>query len=76
VLRQAREPFFTTKTQGTGLGLSVSAQLIEGMGGRLEIESQLDFGTTVTILLPRSDGRALNSPSATGTAVPVAPLPT
>jgi signal transduction histidine kinase len=76
VLRQAREPFFTTKTQGTGLGLSVSAQLIEGMGGRLEIESQLDFGTTVTILLPRSDGRALNSPSATGTAVPGAPLPT
>jgi hypothetical protein len=46
------------------------------MGGRLEIESQLDFGTTVTILLPRSDGRALNSPSATGTAVPGAPLPT
>jgi len=52
VLRQISEPFFTTKTQGTGLGVPVSIQLLEGMGGRFEVESKLDFGTMVTLHLP------------------------
>lgn len=54
VLGQIKEPFFTTKTRGTGLGIPVSIQLIEGMGGRFEIESELDFGTTVTLYIPRA----------------------
>ena len=49
----------TQPIQGTGLGLSISKRLIELHGGKLEIESELDRGTTVTVLLPDRD---LNSP--------------
>lgn len=57
VLRQIKEPFFTTKAQGTGLGVPVSVQLIEGMDGQFEVESELEFGTTVTLMLPRASSR-------------------
>jgi signal transduction histidine kinase len=48
------EPFFTTKPagQGTGLGLSVSFGIIKDHGGRIEVESAPDQGTTFTITLP------------------------
>ena len=48
------EPFFTTKpaTKGTGLGLSISYGIIKKHGGRIEVESELDTGTTFTITLP------------------------
>ncbi len=58
MLQQVREPFFTTKTKGTGIGLSISVQLIEGMGGRLTIDSELEVGTTVALFLPRADSSA------------------
>lgn len=45
-------PFFTTKTQGTGLGLPICRQLIEQHHGIIEVESQLHQGTTFSILLP------------------------
>ncbi|MDD9269107.1 PAS domain S-box protein [Paenibacillus sp. GCM10023248] len=51
-LSQLGEPFFTTKTNGTGLGLMVCKRIIEGHGGKLTIESQIDQGTTVRIELP------------------------
>lgn len=40
------------KYEGAGLGLPISRQLIEAHGGRLELESRLGDGTTVTIILP------------------------
>jgi two-component system cell cycle sensor histidine kinase PleC len=40
------------KYEGTGLGLPLSKQLIELHGGRLDIESSIGVGTTVTIRLP------------------------
>jgi signal transduction histidine kinase len=51
------EPFFTTKSpeQGTGLGLSVAHQLITGQEGRIDIASQVNEGTTVTITLPLAE---------------------
>jgi len=49
------EPFVTTKPigEGTGLGLSVSKQLVERMRGRIEIASTGPSGTTIAVILPR-----------------------
>jgi two-component system NtrC family sensor kinase len=48
------EPFFTTKEpgRGTGLGLAVSARLIEGMGGTIEAEPGVETGASFRVLLP------------------------
>ena len=48
------DPFFTTRKEGTGLGLAVSHQIIEQHNGRFEVESVPDKGTTITIFLPQS----------------------
>jgi len=52
VLSRIGTPFFTTKTEGTGLGLAQCQRLVGTAGGRLQIESELGVGTTVTIILP------------------------
>jgi len=48
------EPFFTTKAvgQGTGLGLSVSYQIIQDAGGRIEVKSEEGHGAEFTVFLP------------------------
>lgn len=52
------EPFVTTKPDGsgTGLGLSVCDGLIRSHGGRIEVDSEVDRGTRVTVVLPVDDG--------------------
>jgi two-component system NtrC family sensor kinase len=51
------EPFFSTKEpgRGTGLGLAVSARLIEGMGGIIEALPGEGSGAVLRILLPRTE---------------------
>lgn len=53
-LKRVFEPFFSTKTGkgGTGLGLSITYGLVEQLGGTIDVKSELDRGTTFTILLP------------------------
>ena len=51
-LKKIFEPLFSTKIKGTGLGLSVVASIVEGHGGKINIESQLDKGTIFVIELP------------------------
>ena len=53
VLSQIFEPFFSTKEQGTGLGLSTVHSIIEQAGGSITAASELYAGTTITLMLPR-----------------------
>jgi two-component system sensor histidine kinase AtoS len=46
------QPFITTKSTGTGLGLALSRHLVEHYHGNLTIESEPDLGVTVTVSLP------------------------
>lgn len=47
-------PFFTTKTNGTGLGLAYSRKIIEGMGGQIDLQNRADrLGAILTINLPK-----------------------
>ena len=45
-------PFVTTKTKGTGLGLSVVQKIVENHGGKIELTSEVDKGSTFKIVLP------------------------
>ncbi len=47
-----RVPGSERLAQGTGLGLSIAKRIIEGHGGDIEVESEVDVGTTFTIRLP------------------------
>ncbi|HZG74021.1 MAG TPA: ATP-binding protein [Chondromyces sp.] len=51
-LSRLGEPYFTTKDKGTGLGMMVSFSIINGMGGKVNVESEYGKGTCFTILLP------------------------
>ena len=48
------DPYYTTKADGTGLGLSTAFWIIQRHHGRLSINSIVGQGTTVRIALPRS----------------------
>ncbi len=55
---QIFDPFFSTKERGTGLGLAVVRQIVEGGGGRVEVRSELGRGSRFDVWLP------IASPSA------------
>lgn len=50
------DPFFTTKKTGTGLGLTVSLQIIEEHNGRFEVSTAPNNGTDIRIVLPFPQG--------------------
>lgn len=65
--------------EGTGLGLTVSRQLIEGMGGTISVESQLGVGSVFSVQLPlaapTTDVRSPDASSAPPVAATAAALP-
>ncbi|MCX7571221.1 ATP-binding protein [Tumebacillus sp. DT12] len=46
-------PFYSTKTEGTGLGLTVSMKIIREHRGRFDVVSEKGVGTTITVRLPK-----------------------
>ncbi|MEN3973399.1 PAS domain S-box protein [Sphingomicrobium sp. XHP0235] len=63
---RAIEPFYSTKEtgKGTGLGLSMVHGLAAQSGGRLDIESEVGVGTTVTLHFPSATEDAIDEPVA------------
>ncbi len=49
------DPYYTTKQEGSGLGLATSYSIINRHGGHITVESRLEVGTTFHIYLPASD---------------------
>ncbi|MEJ2641555.1 MAG: ATP-binding protein, partial [Desulfosarcinaceae bacterium] len=57
VIEDIWDPFFTTKEQGTGLGLGIVKNIIEAHHGIIRIDNKTDAGTRVSIKLPRQQRR-------------------
>ncbi len=54
LLPRIMDPFFTTKRSegGTGLGMSISSNIVKGHGGRMEVESEWGGGTAIKVFIP------------------------
>ncbi len=52
ILPRIFEPFFSTKADSMGMGLSLSHSIVERHDGRIEVDTKLDEGTTFTVILP------------------------
>ena len=52
VLDKIFNPFFTTYSKGTGLGLAMVRRVVEAHGGKISVNSKLDEGSKFTITLP------------------------
>ena len=50
-LKRVFDPFFTSKSTGTGIGLSISKRFVEAAGGAISIENREGGGTTVFITM-------------------------
>lgn len=60
------EPYFTTKNEGSGLGLMIVQRIMRDHGGEIEVHSEPNTGTTFTLYLPRDEARIrlLKAPKA------------
>ncbi len=64
------KPFFTSKSHGTGLGLVIARKMMLKMGGNIHINSRLNQGTTVEMILPSGEtGPAPQEAAAAGKEV-------
>ncbi|HKI69128.1 MAG TPA: ATP-binding protein, partial [Verrucomicrobiae bacterium] len=54
-IRRLFVPFFTTKAEGTGLGLALVQQIVTEHGGHVECQSTIGQGSTFTVFLPEPE---------------------
>ncbi len=61
-LTRILQPFFSTKQdadkpdrRGLGLGLAISRGIVEDLGGTISVTSEMNVGTTFTVILPRAE---------------------
>jgi len=52
VLQNALTPFYSTKRNGTGLGLALTREIVEAHGGRIALQNRPEGGLCVSLLLP------------------------
>ncbi|MGF1720952.1 cache domain-containing protein [Vibrio kyushuensis] len=52
-IKRVFDPFYTTKRDGTGLGLSVSQSILSQSGGEIKVESELGKGSQFSVYLPK-----------------------
>jgi signal transduction histidine kinase/ActR/RegA family two-component response regulator len=55
IVRDVLKPYFSTKSSGTGMGLTVAYSVVRAAGGTIEIDTNPGFGTSVTLCLPAVD---------------------
>jgi len=60
------DPFYTTKSQGTGLGLALSRKVVEAHGGAMELESSPGTGTEFVLVFPKEQPRARDAKRPSG----------
>ena len=67
-MKRIFEPYFTTKPkgEGTGMGLSVVHGIVKGLGGAINVESEIDKGTRFEVLIPvvENGGEGEDKPSS------------
>src|SRR5262249_5550339 len=60
--RRLFEAFYTTKRNGTGLGMMITQEIVKKHGGKMEVESEEGKGTTVSVYLPVLETRTNHFP--------------
>ena len=67
------EPFFSTRPDQVGLGLTFAKRVVEDQGGNIQVESRLKRGTTITLTFPKDRRRIVRrekiSPEAVGKTI-------
>jgi two-component system CheB/CheR fusion protein len=62
------DPYFSTKQRGSGLGLTTVYSIIKNHGGTIQVQSEVDLGTTFTLYLPAAE-EEVSKPAASGTVI-------
>ncbi len=56
-LHRIFEPYFTTKKEGSGLGLMITYRIVKAHGGDIKVKSEVKKGTEITVILPLKRGK-------------------
>jgi signal transduction histidine kinase/DNA-binding response OmpR family regulator len=66
IIEQIFEPYFTTKKDGSGLGLATSNAIVTEHGGRISVRSRPGKGAIFEVVIPAADSQVAPAPAITG----------